>query len=128
MTKVKTKEFVATLREDGIIHVVVSNNTHITIDIQVEMVKAYWSLTTIKRPFIFEAGEFVSISKEARINAKTIEEETPVLASALIIKNLAHKILAEYYYKFNRPKRPLKLFKSIETAEKWLLENFPPEV
>lgn len=128
MTKISADGFVATLRDDGIIHVLIANNTHITVEMQEEMVKTYWQLTSIKRPFIFEAGEFISITKEARLNAKIIEDKTPVLASALIVNNLAKKILGEYYYKFNRPKQPLKLFKSIELAEEWLLKNYPPEV
>ncbi len=126
MNKSKTTaEFDVHLRANGIIYVCFKPNTHITIEMQERMIEAYWEVTDINRPFIFEAGEFISISKEARLNAIKIEEKSPVLASAIIVKNLAQKILGEYYYKFNRPKNPVKLFTNVASAEEWIIENFP---
>lgn len=116
----ETEEVIVSLRADGIVHVYIKANTHISVEVQERMLAAYWEITTINRPFIFEADEFVSISKEARVNAQVIEERSPVSASALVITNLGQRIIADYYYRFNRPKRPLALFKSVEAALEWL--------
>ena len=75
------------------------------------MVEAYWELTDKLVPFVFTAEGFVKLTREAQKNAKVIEEETPVGASALIVKNTAQKLLADFYYKISPPKRPLKVFK-----------------
>ena len=119
INQVENDEIIVSLRNDGIIHVFIKPNTHITVDVQTRMVEAYYKITKIPRPFIFEAGEFASISKEARLNATLIEDQTPVKASAIVVKNLGHRIIADYYYKFNKPKRPLKIFKNSDDASKW---------
>lgn len=108
------------LREDGIMHISFKSNTHINVEVQEEMVKTYWQLTDIKRPFIFEGGDFVSVCPEARKNALLIEEQTPVLASAILVKNLGQRILADYYYKVFPPKYPLKVFRSFDAGIEWL--------
>lgn len=116
----ETEDVVVSLRTDGIVYVFIKANTHITVEVQERMLAAYWEITTDQRPFIFDADEFVSISKEARHNAQLIEERSPVSASALVIRNLGQRIIADYYYRFNRPKRPLALFKSVEEAVDWI--------
>jgi len=121
----ETTEIVVSLREDGIVHVFIKPGTHITVDVQKSMIETYYKVTNIKRPFIFEAGEFTSISKEARQNATVIEDTAPVAASAIIVKNLGQRIIADYYYKFNKPKQPLKIFKREEDAVIWLSDLFP---
>lgn len=125
INQIETDEIIVSLRNDGIVHVWIKPKTHITIEVQERMLAAYHKITDIGRPFIFEAGEFASISKEARLNAVLIEDLTPVMASAIVVKNLGHRIIAEYYYKFNKPKKPLRIFKNTEEAANWHLENFP---
>lgn len=84
----ETPEIIASLREDGIVHITVKTNTHITIEVQARMLEAYNKITDIKRPFIFDGGEFVSITREARRNAVLMEDLTPISASALVVRNL----------------------------------------
>lgn len=116
----ETEEIVVSLRADGIVHVFIKANTHITVEVQHRMLAAYKEITSVNRPFVFEPGEFTSISKEARNNAQFMEESSPVSASAIVIHNLGQRIIADYYYRFNRPKRPLAIFKSLDTAIEWL--------
>ncbi len=118
--QIEKELFIASLRFDGIIHVYFKPNTHITVELQKEMLSAYFELTDISRPFIFEGGEFVSLSKEARLNAIQIEPISPVGASAVIVKNLGQRIIADYYYRFNKPKKPLRVFKCFNEAATWL--------
>jgi hypothetical protein len=73
-----------------------------------------------KSLFVFDGGEFVSITKEARENAVVIEDSTPTKASAIVVKNLGQKIIADFYYKVNRPKQPYKVFWQFDKAIEWL--------
>jgi hypothetical protein len=103
------------------VHVILKPHTEITVELQVEMVALYREVTNGKKmPFLFEGGEFVSITKEARENAIKMEDDTPTLASAILVKNLAQKIVADFYYKINKPKQPYKVFWSKEKAILWI--------
>lgn len=122
--QIELDEVIVRMRNDGIFHVFFKPHTQITVELQMKMREAYWKLTDINRPFIFEGGEFVGITKEARLNAIEIEEDTPIYGSAIIVKNLGQRIIADYYYRFNKPRRPVKIVRSKEEALEWINENF----
>jgi hypothetical protein len=63
-------------------------------------------------------GQFSSISVEARKHAEAKSMPTP--AQAVIIKNLAQRILAKFYHLFRKDDHPLKFFSNIEEALTWL--------
>lgn len=119
-----TDRVIIRLREDGIVHVHFKADTTITVELQDELVIHYNNITKIKRPFMFTGGEFVNVTKEARKNAITMEKNVPLTASAIVVINLAQRIIANYYYKFTRPKTPYKVFANEEQALLWLNENF----
>lgn len=115
------EKVIVSKRSDSIIHVTFKPNTEITVEFQNELVEMYNQLTGGKKSlFIFEGGEFVSVTKEARENAITIEDNTPTRASAIVVRNLAQKIVADFYYKINKPKQPFKVFWSFEKGILWL--------
>ena len=72
---------------------------------------------------MFEGGEFVSNSKDAMDNTFKIEDEAPLGISAVVIRNLALKLIAEFYYKVRTPKQPYKVFKDFDKAIAWLHEQ-----
>ncbi|TNF50232.1 MAG: hypothetical protein EP305_00910 [Bacteroidetes bacterium] len=112
------------LYDDGYIHVHFKDNTVIDVQLQDELLNIYLELTEGKLyRFLFTGGEFVSITKEARYHANEIEDISPLGASAIVLSNLAHKIIADFYYRINKPKRPYKVFWSKEKAVKWLLDS-----
>lgn len=121
---VELSSLVGTLRSDGIAHIHLKENTHITLDVQSQMERAYNELTSIKRPFIFTGDEFVSITSEARKNAVAMEMRVPIAVSAIVVNNLAQRIIADYYYKFNKPLMPYRVFTNKDKAITWLKENF----
>jgi hypothetical protein len=71
-------------------------------------------------PFIVMAAENVSITKEARDNAVKIEDVSMIGASAVIATSLPYKLIANFYLKFNKPKRPFKVFSNEDDAVAWL--------
>lgn len=114
-------QFIVAMRDDGIVHVSFLPNTEITVELQGVLIDHYVQITSgIKARFIFEGSEFVSITKEARENAIVIEDSTPTMASAIVVRNLGQKIIADFYYKINKPKQPFKVFWSFEKAIDWL--------
>lgn len=105
---------------NGIMYVYIKSGTHVTIETQNGFIAMYDQITLERKPFLFEGGEFVTVSKEAIDNAYYLEERAPLTATALVVANLAQKILADFYYRFKHPNRPLKVFRTREAAEKWL--------
>ena len=121
MKRLENDQVIVTLRPDGIVHVSFLPHTEITVEFQEVLLDMYNEVTGGKKSlFVFDGGEFVSITKEARENAVAIEETTPTKASAIVVKNLAQKIIADFYYKVNRPKQPYKVFWQFDKAIEWL--------
>lgn len=109
------------LKSDGIVHVMLKDNTVLDIELQMRMLEAYNVVTSkVLTPFIFEAEDNINVTKEARDNAIIIEEISPCKAMAVIVNNLANAMIGNFYLKFNKPKRPYKVFKNREDGLKWL--------
>ena len=125
--KIDSEGFSASLRHDGIIHVDFHDNTTIDPELQEKLNETYHLLTNVKRPFVFTGGEFVTITTEARDNTIKMEHRNPSKASAVVVINLAQKIIANYFVKVNKPSKPYKVFNSFDKAVEWLLENHPAE-
>ncbi len=111
------------LRKDGIVHVYYKPHTEITITVQEVMLILFNEITGGKKhPFIFQAGEYCSVNKRARENATKIEPESPTKATVVYVNTLAHKVIAEFYYKFNKPLQPYKVVSEFNDGIRWLLE------
>lgn len=122
--KVETAQYIVGIWDDGIVHVFYKEHTELDVKLQLEMLDVYIELCGNKfHPFIFEADEYVTVTKEARDNALSLEEKSPVGLSAVIVKSLAHKLIADFYMKFNKPRRPYKVFKDFNEGINWLKSN-----
>lgn len=109
------------LISNNIVYVHLKDNCEININWQEKMLKVYEEITEGKRMhFLFTAGDGVSITKEARDNATKIEDQSLIGASAVVVDNLAYKLIANFYLKFNKPKRPYKVFSNKSEAVLWL--------
>jgi hypothetical protein len=75
-----------------------------------------------KLPFVVTAGKHVNITPEARDNAIMIEDISPVSATAVVVQNLAYRLIADFYLKINRPKTPYKVFTDQKAAFNWCLQ------
>jgi len=115
------KEVNISLKSNNIMYVTFKDNCVLDIDLQMKLIDSYNQMTEGKLTrFIFLANENVTITKEARDNAILIEDISPLGASAIIVTNLAYKLIANFYLKFNKPKRPYKVFDNEQAAVEWL--------
>lgn len=109
------------LREDGIVHVHYHKDTVLDIPLQLRMLDAFNELTETKlTPFLFTASDGVNVTPEARDNAIKTEENTPCYGTAVIVANTAYLLIANFYLRVNKPKRPYRVFKNEEAAIEWL--------
>ena len=109
------------LGSDGIVYVLLKKDKTLDVDAQLQMLKVYNELTEGKlTPFLFEAEERFIVTKEARENAVQLEEKSPCKAMAVVVENLAYTMIANFYMKFHKPKRPYKVFNNRRDALKWL--------
>ena len=108
-------------KSNDIIYVLFKDNCTLDIDLQMRLLEQYNKIAENKlMPFIFMAAENVSITKEARDNAVKIEDISMIGYSAVIVTSLPYKLIANFYLRFNKPKRPFKVFSNEEEAVKWL--------
>jgi len=109
------------LREDGIVHVRYHKNIVLDIPLQLKMLEKFNEITKGKlTPFLFTAADGVHVTPEARDNAVKTEEDSPCNGTAVVVTNIAYLLIANFYLKFNKPKRPYKVFKDEEAAIEWL--------
>lgn len=119
--QIKFPEATLSLREDGIVHVFYNSDIILDIPLQLKMADSFNEITDNKKSyFIFEAGENVIVTKEARDNALKLEDVTPILASAVIANNLAYRIIANFFIKVQMPKGKYKVVATKEDAIKFL--------
>lgn len=64
--------------------------------------------------------EHAAIESDVRNYLITPERKERVLADAIVITNLPHRLLADFYLKVQRPDIPTQFFKSVEEALHWL--------
>lgn len=109
------------MRSDGIVFVRFKENVTLDIALQERLVEVYRQIIGGgKANFIFLSDEGFFLTKEARENSITMEDNSPVGASAIIVTNLASRIIANFFIKVNKPKIKYKLFGTVEDAAKWL--------
>lgn len=109
------------IRADDIYHVEFKPDAYVDLEQQNENRELFIQLTGgEKKLFIYTGQEGVQITREARENAKQLEAETPMIAVAVVTKNLAYRLLADFYGKFHKTHIPYKVFSEMKDAEKWL--------
>jgi len=122
LKEIDSKEANIQLKSNGIVYVLFKDDCVLDIELQFRLLDSYNEITAGRlTPFVFLAAENVTITSEARDNATTIESISPLGASAAVVNNLAYKLIANFYMRLNKPKRPFKTFSSEEEAVDWLL-------
>lgn len=70
----------------------------------------------------YSKDETFVFSHEAITYAKNNQDSFPKVCIAVVVKNLAQRIVAKFYLKFSPQYSPLQIFNSKEEAEKWCLK------
>ena len=110
------------LREDGIVQINFKDETNISIEESIEINTAIGKLTSEKEALVLMiAGEQTDFDEKARAFSASVLGLKYTIADALVVKNLAQKLMGNFYLNFNRPKKPSRIFTSSEDATKWLL-------
>lgn len=111
---------------DGIIRVMIKKNTEVNAERFKTLFEVYNELVQgQKHPFIYYAEDSTStVSEEGRAFAKKEEYSFPKVCNAVVVTRLAHKLLANFYFKFNKPNYPFKVFDKMDDAEQWCLEEY----
>lgn len=118
--QIKIAEATVSLLDNGIVHTYYHDHTVLDIDLQLKMASIFNEIADNKKSyFIFEAGDGVTITKEARDNALKLEDSTPILASAVVAQNLAYRMIANFFLKVQKPKGKYKIVGNIEEAISW---------
>ena len=108
------------LRSDGIVHVHFNEDTTFDLELQNRMRVIYEKLLNgRKAKFIFSADDGFTLTKEVRDHAH-LRTDSPVLCYALIVNNLAYKIIADFYTRVTKPKGTYKMVGSVVEAVRWL--------
>jgi hypothetical protein len=79
------------------------------------------------RPYLLisDARVHLSITPEARKLAADIKESPNLRANAVLVNNLAVRITANFFVKFNQPHFKYRVFNDKRKAEEWLLKFDP---
>ena len=121
----ETKTAIITLGSDRIVRVSFKDMVQVTpIEVE-ENFKAYNEIIDgASYPFIISAKSgSADYTTEGLVYAKAHENDWPKLCVALCIKNLAQRMLANFYLRFNKPTYTHKIFDSISAAETWCLSE-----
>jgi hypothetical protein len=108
-------------RDDQIIKVTFLENSTITMRDMIEMAGIFFDLTdNMPMPFLYDAEPGVIITKEAREFGGRASNFLPISSVAVVVQSVAYKLIADFYYKFHKPSKPYKVFKTQDEAIDWL--------
>lgn len=108
--------------ENSIVKIDMSSSSVIDLDECKKITEVIGELTQKKPALILMiAGNTTNYTIEARIFSASEEGSIYTIADAMIVKNLAQKIMVSFYLKINKPIRPSKAFNDESEAVEWLL-------
>ena len=110
------------LRSDGITQINPSDDTTYTLDDTVKVHNTIIKLNENNPMLILHvAGKHTTSENESRTFLASEEGNRNRIASAYVLQSLAQRIVANFYYKMFKPRRPTKFFTNQKDAENWLL-------
>lgn len=121
MNRIEKNSFTSERLDYNIIHVHVKHNADIDVD-EIKEVRETNETLADGKPYVvlFEIAEFAFISKEAREYGGENELGELRKAMAIVVKSMAHRILANFFINVNKPPTPTKVFNDKAKALEWL--------
>ena len=119
--KIKIRAGEISLLDDDIIIITMAANYEITIE-DVDEIDKHVVVLTRNQPYfavtITQQGS--TASKETKEYAAKESFRKNIIAQAIVIANIAVRLMATTYMRINRPKQKIKLFNSREEALRWI--------
>jgi len=110
------------LHSNGIIEAVCSDNFTYEIEHIKTNLECILSWAKDERKLMLNTvAPYTSITAEARKYIANSPHLESLIAEAFVIHSLAHRILASFFLKIDKPKLPTKFFENREDAVNWLL-------
>lgn len=110
------------LHSNGIIEALCSDNFTYEVEHLKTNMECILSWAKDERKLMLNiAAPYSSISAEARKFIADTPHLECLIAEAFVIHSLAHRILASFFIKIDKPKLPTKFFGNREDAINWLL-------
>ncbi len=121
MGTIELKHSTVSLMDNGIMHIHIKGGNELELTDAVLIVEAMGKLGGGKKyPLFIDCDEFASVDKEVRVFSASAESNIYVLAEAIAYDSLAHKLISNFYIKYNKPSVPTKTFPDKEEAIAWL--------
>lgn len=110
---------------DGIVRVMLKKKVDVTAKQFEKIFEKYNALIEGQsHPYIYYAEDGSSnVTEDGRAFAKKEEFSFPKVCNAVVVTRLSHKLLADFYFKINKPSFPFKVFTKMDDAEKWCLDQ-----
>lgn len=121
IAELNTNIAIARLYSNNIFHIYFFSGSLVDMDFVKEINEFNASLGGLAHLNLFEFEDHVDLDPEVRDWAAAPDGNKQTVADALVINSLGHKILANFYIKFNKPVKPTKLFNKQSKAVSWLL-------
>jgi hypothetical protein len=119
--KSETDFAVVSLGNDRIIRVMFKKKCEVNQELFRKLFEVFKAMIHgVPYAYIYYAEDSsTTVTDDGRRFAKEEEYSFPKICNAVIVTNLAHKLIANFYLKFNKPNHPFKIFSKMEDAEKW---------
>lgn len=112
------------LFENGLMNVVFKDHRYIDIK-DIQEVMDWVDEIALGRMFVnlMEGAYNTDLAPEVREFSASDKNNNFTIADALVISSQAHKLVTNFYIKFNKPAKPTKVFTDRLKAIEWLLEE-----
>ncbi len=119
ISKIESAHIIAYLRLDGIVHVYIKENTTINVSVLDSINDCTQKITDVPRQFIFQAGHGSTITHKARKKSAKLQEDYPVISTAVIVEGAKQRMIANIFYALVKLNSPIKSFKNLEQCLIW---------
>lgn len=122
--KVTTRCATFNLLEEGVLHIVLFEDSDIDLDESKLMQKKSLDLTQGQKfVALIDARAKINVSKESREWGSTAEAQINMIAQAILVNSLANRIVGNFIIKFHKPIAKTALFTDEKSALVWLREQ-----
>ncbi len=123
-TVFKTNKAITTLEESNIVLIELTQGEDLSLDETLEIFN--WVRDKVgnqKHYLIVEAGFGSTADPSVRDWLSSEERLDAIGADAFVVNSIAHKIVVNFYLKYNKPQHPTKAFTTVDDARVWIKEQ-----